>query len=205
MIRSVTVHVDMDEVTLPRPMVRFPVELRVPPGFRVDDPSTYPPVEGRLEYVQGRLWYMPPTGDIQQDVVPDVIHVLRTWSDAHPEFIVAGNEAGMILGGEARGADAAVWRRADVAQRTGRYRRVPPVLAVEVAGLDDDEARLRDKADWYLRNGVEVVWLVLPESREVVVVTPAGESRHGAEATLPPHASLPDLAPAVRRLFEQIG
>lgn len=82
---------------------------------------------------------------------------------------------------------------------------MPPVLAVEVAGLDDDEARLRDKANWYLRNGVLVVWLVLPDAREVVALTRAGGSRHGTEATLPPHDALPDLSPEVRRFFLQLG
>ena len=36
-------------------------------------------------------------------------------------------------------ADAAVFRGADVGEYTGGFRRVPPVLAVEVAGQDERE------------------------------------------------------------------
>jgi len=52
---------------------------------------------------------------------------------------------------------------------------------------------------------VEVVWLLLPEAREVVVLTRAGESRHGRGDTLPAHPSLPGLTPAVAELFVQIS
>ncbi len=96
-----------DTVPVPR-MVRFPVELRPPPGFRPEDPSTWPRVPGRLEYVDGRLVFMTPSGDIQQDVTGSVAGLLDRWLDDHPEFTFGTNEAGMILDGEVRAADAAV-------------------------------------------------------------------------------------------------
>jgi hypothetical protein len=52
---------------------------------------------------------------------------------------------------------------------------------------------------------VQVVWLVLPETRQVLVLTKEGESRHGAEGTLPPVAVLPGLEPAVARFFVQLA
>lgn len=193
------------EETVPVPRTtRFPVELRPPAGFRPDEPATWPRVEGNLEYVSGRLCYMPPCGDIQQDVVPDVLYQLLKWREQHQEYVVGGNEAGMLIGRDVRGADAAVWRRADVGPSTGKYRRVPPLLAVEVAGQDEGEPDLRDKARWYLDVGVEAVWLVLPEMREVVVLTRQGESRHAHSERLPPHPSLPDLAPEVSSFFAQL-
>jgi len=148
---------------------------------------------------------MPPTGDVQQDVVPSVVYVLMRWAETRREFVVASSEAGMILGGEVRGADAAVWRKADAEPRTGGYRRKPPLLAVEVAGAEDDEASLRLKAAWYLARGVRVVWIVLPGERLVVVATAGAESRHGPDDSLPAHADLPGLAPRVQRIFAQLG
>jgi Uma2 family endonuclease len=103
-----------------------------------------------------------------------------------------------------RAAAAAIWRRAAVGRDAG-LRFVPPVLAVEVAGRDEREPALRDKARWYLGVGVPLVWLVLPEEREVVVVTAAGESRHGRGERLPADPRLPHLAPAVDDLFFQIS
>ncbi|MBI5481820.1 MAG: hypothetical protein HY906_23390 [Deltaproteobacteria bacterium] len=73
------------------------------------------------------------------------------------------------------------------------------------AGRDEDEVRLRAKARWYLDAGVEVVWLLLPETREVLVLTPAREWRRGRTERLPEVACLPGLAPPVDELFLQLG
>lgn len=194
------------EETIPVPRaIRFPVELIPPEGFDPGRLETWPKVEGRLEYVNGRLLYMPPCGDMQQDTVADVVGVLVQWVRAHREFVVSTNEAGVILRGDARGADAAIFRRSEVGRYQHKFRRVPPVLAVEVAGEDEDEAVLRDKAAWYLGAGVQVVWIVLPEQREVVVITGSGEQRCRLGEIVPPHPALPDLAPRVDDFFVQIS
>jgi Uma2 family endonuclease len=67
----------------------------------------------------------------------------------------------MLLHGDARGADAAIWRRSDVGPPDAHFQRVPPLLAIEVAA-DEDEAALREKARWYLGAGVQVAWIILP-------------------------------------------
>lgn len=201
--RQVTVQLE-EGIVFPRDAVRFPIELRMPAGTSPLDPETWPRVEGRLELVGGRLLYMPPCADVQQDVAIDVAYVLRSWSEAHAEFLVGGNEAGMLLDGEIRGADAAVWRRADAGRRTGKLRSVAPVLAVEIAGQDEGEAELCAKARWYLGHGVALVWIVLPESFEVLVLHQGGESRHGLGERLPERSELPQLSPPVERLFAQL-
>ena len=184
--------------------IRFPIEMIPPADFDPEDLASWPRVAGRLEFVNGRLWYMPPCGDEQQDTVADVVITLGAWVRQHPEFVIGTNEAGMRLGGASRGADAAVWRRSDLGARTGGFRRHPPLLAVEVAGIDDTEEYLRDKARWYLEVGVRTVWIVLPQTREVLVIAPGVESRHGADTKLPEPSELPGLSPAVRELFVQL-
>jgi hypothetical protein len=82
--------------------VRFPVELVPPDGFDPARLETWPRVEGRLEWVGGRLLYMPPCGEMQQATVADVVGVLIPWQRAHPEFSVGTNEAGMRLGEDSR-------------------------------------------------------------------------------------------------------
>lgn len=193
-------------VTLPR-AVRFPVELRPPKGFDPEALSSWPRVDGRLEYVDGRLLFMPPCGELQQDTATDVTITLGAWVRAHPDYLLGTNEAGMRLAGETRAADAAIWRRADVGTQTSKLRRAPPVLAVEIAGDDDGdtEAALRDKATWYRSVGVTVVWIVLPETREVVVITADGERRFGRDDRILARPELPDLAPPVAELFFQLG
>lgn len=190
-------------VTLPR-AVRFPVELIPPDGFDAARPATWPRIAGRLEYVDGRLLFMPPCGDVQQFTVTDVVITLGAWVRAHPEFRLGTNEAGMRLHGATRAADAAVWRRADIGDAHGGLPRVPPVLAVEVAGEDDPEETLREKARWYRDVGVDVVWIVLPDTRAVIVIDASGERRCEAGEALPPHPSLPGLAVQVDDCFVQL-
>jgi len=182
--------------------VRFPVELVPPDGFDPARLETWPRVEGRLEWVGGRLLYMPPCGEMQQATVTDVVVVLGLWQRTHPEFSVGTNEAGMRLGEDSRGADAGVWRQRP--QRWG-FRREPPVLAVEVAGQDEDADALREKARWSLTQEVPVVWIVLPGQREVIVVTSAGERHHAIGEQLPVHEALPGLQPQVADLFRQVS
>jgi Uma2 family endonuclease len=192
--------------TIPVPAtVRFPVELEPPRGFRPEDPGSWPRVRGRLEYVAGRLLYMPPCGGEQQLVSVSVATVLGLWVEEHPEFVAGGNEAGMLLGDEVRAADGAVWRRETVGEVTSAYMRVPPILAIEVEGREDDAAVLRQKAEWYLARGVQVVWLVRPSSRDVVVISRERESRHGSGDRLPAHPALPGLEPPVARFFQQLA
>ena len=109
------------------------------------------------------------------------------------------------LTGRHAAADVAVWRRADTRRGDPGLRFVPPVLAVEVTGRDESERALRDKARWYLAAGVPIVWLLLAEVREVVVVTEAGASRCRSGERLPPHPLLPGLEPAVDELFVQVS
>ena len=85
------------------------------------------------------------------------------------------------------------------------FRRKPPVLAVEVAGQDEDAATLREKARWYLTQEVPVVWIVLPGEREVIVVTSTGETRHAIGERLPVRQELPGLRPQVADFFRQIS
>lgn len=202
--RSVSTAPDWDDaISLPR-AIRFPIEMIPPRGFDPDDLATWPRANGRLEHVDGRLWYMPPCGQDQQDTVADVVITLGAWVRTHRAFVLGTNEAGMRLSGATRAADAAIWRRSDLGARSRGLRRAPPALAVEVAGEDEPEASLRAKENWYLDAGVAVVWLVLPGAREVVVLTADSEARHAADATIPEHRSLPGLAPRVRELFVQL-
>jgi Uma2 family endonuclease len=78
------------------------------------------------------------------------------------------------------------------------------VLAVEIAGEDEEERVLRDKARWYLDSGVATVWLVFPEIREVLVLRSNGESRLRKGDSLEADAALPGLAPKVADLFLQL-
>jgi len=193
-----------EELTFVPRAVRFPVELRPPEGFEPERLETWPRVAGRLEYVNGRLLYMPPCGDRQQLTVADVVITLGPWVRANPSFVLGTNEAGFLLAGDVRGADAAIWHWPEDTQLTGGFRRMPPLLAVEVAGRDEAEEDLLEKSIWYLGHGVPTVWVVLPKTREVVVVTEVGRVRHRVGERVPEPAGLVGLSPSVGDFFLQL-
>ena len=197
---------DYEEIAfVPRIAIKFPLALPVPDGFDPVRLETWPKVEGRLEYVQGRLLYMPPCGDGQGRTVARVVTALGNWEHEHPEFVVSSNEVGILLGGNTRGADAAAWRTRDLGPWSPGVARVPPVLAVEVAGKDDTVEMLTEKAHWYLKHGVEVVWILVPASRTVHVITKDGTTVVGTGARVPSRPSLPGLDPLVDDLFGQLS
>jgi Uma2 family endonuclease len=148
---------------------------------------------------------MPPCGLQQGIVATRLIRVLDEWTDSHGEFVVGGNETGILLDDDVRAADGAVWLRAAVQTAEKKFPRVPPVLAAEVAGRDEGERSLVAKAQWYLARGVRVVWVLLPDTREVIVVTSDGTLRRRGDEMLPPHHALPDLAPPASAFFGRLG
>ncbi len=183
---------------------RLPIELEPPEGFQPDELATWPKVVGRLEFVDGRLLYMPPCAEEQQLLAVQLTHLLRRWAEGQSGFDVGGNEAGIQLGKEVRGADAAVWPRPSPPRRRSRnFRREAPLLAAEVAGREDaeDESALLRKAKWYLRHGVKAVWLILPETREVVDVRPRRTRRYGEGQRFEGPPELPGLSVSVDELF----
>lgn len=190
----------IDLVPVPRGSVTFPVVLRPPKGFNASRPSTWPSVEGRLEFSKGNLLYMPPCGEERSSIAAAVTWVLMDWARRTPGFDVGGNEAGLILDGDVRGLDGGVWKSTGK-RRTNRFRRTAPVLAVEVQGEDETLESLREKAAWYLEHGTSTVWLVLPALAVVLVVTPAGEKRVRGGERLPQPAGLRGLTPLVADIF----
>lgn len=198
--------VDEDVVLVPASTL-FPIEVSPPAGFDPDVLSTWPDDPGRFEYVDGRLLYMPPCGEIQSAVAADVMYVLGAWQRQHTDFVVGGNEAGLAVGDNRYGLDGAVWRRDDRGPMKAGFSHVPPILAVEVAGARDTEVAMAAKAAAYLKHGVRVVWLVLPESGEVLVLTHGATKleRYDKGMSLPPVEELPGLAPRVMDFFHQLG
>lgn len=185
--------------------LRFPVVLRRPRAFRFERPETWPRVDGRLEFHEGELRYMPPCADEQGQVVFSLVSVLGPWVRKHRDFIGATNEQGMLLDGSVRAADGAIWRRDTLADHvTGTFFRVPPVLAVEVAGQDEGAPELRAKAAWYLEHGVTVVWLIFPATRAVEVLTVNQHHELSKAKRLPAHPALPGLTPQVKDFFGQL-
>jgi Uma2 family endonuclease len=59
----------------------------------------------------------------------------------------------------------------------------PPDIAIEILSPDDRASRVLDRVDFYLSEGVQIVWVVDPETESVTEYRPGGSMqvlRHGA-------------------------
>jgi Uma2 family endonuclease len=80
-----------------------------------------------------------------------------------------------------------------------------PDLAIEIKSPDDSYTRMRKKAEYYLANGVRLVWLVFPEKQFVEVYRPdmdldikmLNETLDGADV-------LPGFTLAVKDIFAEL-
>ncbi|MBC7809856.1 MAG: Uma2 family endonuclease [Burkholderiales bacterium] len=77
-----------------------------------------------------------------------------------------------------------------------------PDLAVEVKSPDDSLKIMREKARYYLANGVRLVWLVIPEKRLVEVYTPMHEEVLSENDTLSGEDVLPGFTLPVKNVFQ---
>jgi Uma2 family endonuclease len=126
-----------------------------------------------FELVRGEVIELPPPMKRHGIVTIDVGGILRAFTIQRNKGYVTGNDAGVILERDpdtVRGPDVAVYEDAESFDETHpKYGEVPPRLAVEVLSPNDRADRIQRKITDYLRNGVELVWVVDAEEKTVTV------------------------------------
>ncbi len=86
-----------------------------------------------------------------------------------------------------------------------RYLRAAPDLAIEILSPDQNVARLLDEIQFYLLNGVRLVWVIDPAAATVAVLAPGQEGRTlTAGDTLDGGDVLPGFSVAVDDIFAQV-
>jgi Uma2 family endonuclease len=86
-----------------------------------------------------------------------------------------------------------------------KYLQTAPDVAVEIMSPDQDMARLSDKIQFYLLNGVLLVWIIDPEAGTVAVLAPGREGRTlSAGDTLDGGDVLPGFTVPVDEIFAQV-
>lgn len=163
------------------------------------------PSDGKFELIEGRLLHVPPAKKGHSRVAKRLLRALfavenRVPVEAYPEagFKISEEPASWIQ------PDVSVVRR-DRDRRTaeGGYFLGAPELAVEVVSPSETGQDLARKIKFLLAAGAEAVWVIYPESREVHIHTPGGNSfTRGIGENL----ALPDLLGdwefPVAKLFE---
>jgi Uma2 family endonuclease len=133
------------------------------------------------ELVNGVVITMPPPSFHHGRVCSNVGCQLGVFIDANQRGWLTSNNSGVILARDpdtVREPDLAFWGRQRLPEppREG-YPSIPPDLVVEVLSLSDVFTSVQRKVQQYLRAGVRLVWIVVPEDRSVAVYRPGQEPR----------------------------
>lgn len=160
---------------------------------------------GPCELIDGRIVHMTPTGGEHGAIEFNLGSELS--------FFVRQRNLGWVMGGETgiyirrrpdtiRGADIAFVSLQRLARPTRGFLDVAPELVVEIMSPDDRWQAMRDKLADYFSIGVERVWVVEPQNRQVLVFSSTTDVEElDEDDTLRGEGALEGFAMAVGDLF----
>ena len=161
----------------------------------------------RTKLVRGDLVVMAPAGGRHGQVA----HTLALLVDIHVRDRDLGRvfaaETGFVLRRNpdtVRAPDVAfvAGERLGTEETPAGFLELAPDLAVEVVSPGDSSAAVRDKVQGWLAAGTQLVWVVYPETRSVVVHRQGHAAEtFSEEVTLHGGPVITDFAAAVRELF----
>jgi Uma2 family endonuclease len=157
------------------------------------------------ELVEGVVVAVAPAGGTHGATIGRPTTQLGTFVHLHELGEVFGAETGFQLGPKImRGADAAFVRQEKLEQveEPDKYIPFAPDLAVEVVSPNDTANEVQTKVKEYLAAGTLLVWVMYPETKQVVVHQPGGAAKTSeVNDTLDGGQVLPGLKIAVSDLF----
>lgn len=126
-----------------------------------------------FELVRGEVIELPPPTKPHCRACVNIVFQLETYVRQRGNGYVLSNDAGVILAREpdtVRGPDVAVYEDAESYEELHpKYGEIPPRLAVEVLSPNDKVGKVFSKIADYLHGGVDLVWVVDPDARTVMV------------------------------------
>jgi Uma2 family endonuclease len=158
------------------------------------------------ELVRGEVVETMPPGKDHGTITLTVGALLLQWAKGGVGG-KAGVEAGFILARDpdtVRGPDAYYVspERAQADDKSYAFWTVAPDLAVEVVSPSESAADIRAKVRDFLAAGTRLVWVVFPDTQEVIAHTPDGLARTYGEDDILEHPEvLPGFSCKVAELF----
>jgi len=163
---------------------------------------------GPCELIEGKIVPMTPTGGEQG--------VIESNLSRHLGNFVVDRKLGKVMNGEVgiftrrrpdsvRGADIAFVSRERLADRPAKgFLTVAPELVVEIVSPSDRWQEMRQKIEEYFAIGVQRVWIVEPDNRDVLVYSASTEMRKLGEGDLlTGEGVLEGFSLPVAQLFEE--
>lgn len=133
----------------------------------------------RLERTaEGEIIIMPPTGWMTGDRNSEINLQLRKWAKADGNGVATDSSTGFQLpNGADRAPDAAWVLRSRLAALTAEQKQkflpLCPDFAIELLSPTDTLAKAQSKMTEYMENGLQLGWLIDPESRQAHVYRPS--------------------------------
>jgi len=101
---------------------------------------------------------------------------------------------------QSRIPDIAFVKKERVPEDQWRFADLAPDLAVEIISPEDKFLKVLNKVDAYLEQGTQIVWVVISDTREVLVCT--ATSKHSVKDVLTAPELLPGFELPVGKIFE---
>lgn len=157
----------------------------------------------RLELSEGKLIHMSPVGEFHSSVVAEIVYLLK--DHVRKNGGRAGTEVGVILSAEARtvrGPDVHYISPAKLTPQSSNFITTIPDLVVEVVSPGDTHSEVSAKVNQYLSSGVQLIWIVDPQVRQITVYASDNTIRNlSGEDTLTGGDVLPEFSVKVGQLF----
>ena len=121
------------------------------------------------EYIEGKLVPMPPTSLEHGDVSMSLISLLNMYVRENQLGRVYMLDTGFRVGERVLMPDVAFISTDQLPADRSKASPVPPDLAVEVVSPKDKLYHVEEKAFAYLEAGAQLVWVIKPRSKTVMV------------------------------------
>jgi Uma2 family endonuclease len=127
---------------------------------------------------KGNVYLMPPGGGESGWQETELCVQLHSWARRKKHGEVFGPATTIVFPSGAKRCPDAAWasnERVYAIPYQKRRGRIPlvPEFVIEVKSPSDSYKELQDKMQWYIKNGVDLGWLIQPDKREVMIYTTA--------------------------------
>ena len=125
---------------------------------------------------EGKVYVMPPAGGESSDQNSELTMQLRLWAKRDGRGRAFDSSAEFVFPSGAKYSPDGSWvskekLRSLTRQERRKFPRVVPEFVIEIKSLTDRYLKLQEKMQKYIRNGVELGWLIHPDKREVMIYT----------------------------------
>ena len=165
-------------------------------------------IDQPFDLVNGRIVIMDYTGDEHGILESEISRNLGNFNVARKLGWVLAGEVGVYTRFEpdtVRGVDVIFVSRKRLAAPSGKALKVAPELVVEIVSPTDRWSELRSKIAEYFAIGVERVWIVEPEKKQLLVYrTPTEFSQLTQQETVRGEGILEGFALPLSELFADL-